>query len=84
MVSFSTLIGPFEFERALTTLLYHLAGGRCRQPANKPLRKAEEVNSKSKFSFFTSLSAAEAHVFGVKFIGLYGTVVFIAIRDVSF
>ena len=39
---------------------------------------------KSKFSFFTSLSAAEAHVFGVKFIGLYGTVVFIAIRDFSF
>ena len=84
VVSFSTLIGPFEFERALTTLLYHLASGRCRQPANKPLRKAEEVNSKSKFSFFTSLSAAEAHVFGVKFIGLYGTVVFIAIRDFSF
>ena len=84
MVSFSTLIGPFEFERALTTLLYHLASGRCRQPANKPLRKAEEVNFKSKFSFFTCLSAAEAHVFGVKFIGLYGTVVFIAIRDFSF
>ena len=51
---------------------------------HKPLRKAEEVNFKSKFSFFTSLSAAEAHVFGVKFIGLYGTVVFIAIRDFSF
>ena len=31
-----------------------------------------------------SLSAAEAHVFGVTFIGLYGTVVFIAIRDFSF
>ena len=43
-----------------------------------------EINFKSKFSFFTSLSAAEAHVFGVKFIGLYGTVVFIAIRDFSF
>ena len=38
---------------------------------------------KAKFSFFTSLSAAETHVFGVKFIGLYGTVVFIAIRDFS-
>ena len=51
----------------------------CERPLpparHKPLRKAEEVNFKSKFSFFTSLSAAEAHVFGVKFIGLYGTVV---------
>ena len=45
--------------------------------------KAEEVNFKAKFSFVTSLSAAETHVFGVKFIGLYGTVVFIAIRDFS-
>ena len=60
----------------------------CERPLpparHKPLRKAEEVNFKSKFSFFTSLSAADAHVFGVKFIGLYGTVVFIAIRDFSF
>ena len=48
-----------------------------------PLRKAEEVNFKAKFSFVTSLSAAETHVFGVKFIGLYGTVVFIVIRDFS-
>ena len=31
-----------------------------------------------------SLSIGEAHVFGVKFIGLYGTVGFIAIRDFSF
>ena len=30
-----------------------------------------------------SLSAAEANAFGVKFIGLYGAVVFIAIRDFS-
>ena len=52
-------------------------------PGHKPLRKAEEVNFQTKFSFFTSLSAAETHVFGVKFIGLYGTVVFIAIRDFS-
>ena len=36
------------------------------------------------FSFFTSLSTGEAHVFGVKFIGLYGTVGFIEIRDFSF
>ena len=41
------------------------------------------MNFKAKFSFVTSLSAAETHVFGVKFIGLYGTVVFIAIRDFS-
>ena len=60
----------------------------CERPLpparHKPLRKAEEVNFKSKFSFFTSLSAAEALVFGVEFFGLYGTVVFIAIRDFSF
>ena len=59
----------------------------CERPLltvrSQPLRKAEEVNFKAKFSFFTSLSAAETHVFGVKFIGLYGTVVFIAIRDFS-
>ena len=53
-------------------------------PHHKPLRKAEEVNLKAKFSLFTSLSASEAQVFGVKFIGLYGTVIFIAIRDFSF
>ena len=58
--------------------------GRCYQPVHKPLRRAEEVNFKSKFSFFTSLSAAEAHIFGVKFIGLYGAVVFIVIGDFSF
>ena len=38
-------------------------------PHHKGLRKAEEVNFNSKFSFFASLSAAEAQVFGVKFIG---------------
>ena len=47
-------------------------------------RRAEEENFKANFSFFTSLSAAKAHVFGVKFIGLCRTVVFIAIRDFSF
>ena len=52
-------------------------------PHHKGLRIAEEVNFKANFSFFTSLSAAEAHVFEVKFIGLYGTVIFIAIRDFS-
>ena len=31
-----------------------------------------------------NLSTGEAHVFGVKFIGLYRTVGFIAIRDFSF
>ena len=46
----------------------------------KPKRRIWRRN----FSFFTSLSTAEAHVFGVKFIGLYGTVGFIAIRDFSF
>ena len=62
---------------------------RVKPPCERPLPSArsqasEESRIRSKFSFFTSLSAAEAHVFGVKFIGLYGTVVFIAIRDFSF
>ena len=52
-------------------------------PRHKGLRNAEEVNFKANFSFFTSLSAAEAHVFGVKVIGLYGTVIFSAIQDFS-
>ena len=54
---------------------------------HKQLRKAEEVNLKANFSFFTSLLAPRAQkrlVFGGKFIGLYETVIFIAIRDFSF
>ena len=47
----------------------------------KSLRKAQEANFNAKFSFFTSLSTGEAHVFGVKFIGLRGTVGFTAIQD---
>ena len=39
---------------------------------------------KQTFLFFTSLSTAKAHVCGLKFIGLYGTVGFIAIQDFSF
>ena len=50
----------------------------------KSLRKAQEANFKAKFSFFTSLSTGEVHVLGVKFIGLHGTVGFIAIQDFSF
>ena len=46
------------------------ASGCCRGPHHKPLRKGEEV---ANFSFFTTYSAAEAQVFGVKFIELYGT-----------
>ena len=46
------------------------------QPPLNNLRKAEETNFKANFSFFTSLSTAEAHGFEVKFIGLYGTVGF--------
>ena len=61
-----------------------LASSSCRGLNYKSLRKAEEANFKANFSFFTSLSTGEAHVFGVKFIGLYGTVGFIAIRDFSF
>ena len=52
-------------------------------PHHKGLRIAEEVNFKANFSFLKRLSAAIAHVFGVKFIGLYGTVVFIAILNFS-
>lgn len=48
------------------------------------IRKAIEANFKADFSFFTSLSTAEANAFGVKYIGLQGTVGFIAIRDFTF
>ena len=59
---------------------------KIKRPCERPLswRKAKEANFKANFSFFTSLSTSEAHVFGVKFIGLYGTVGFIAIWDFSF
>ena len=61
-----------------------LASGHCRGPHYKSLRKAEKANFKANFSFFTSLSTGKAHVFGMTFIGLYGTVGFIAIRDSLF
>ena len=61
-----------------------LASSRCPGSHYKSLRKAEEANFKANISFFMSLSSDEAHVFGVKFIRLYGTVGFIAIRDFSF
>ena len=51
---------------------------------DKSLRKAAEANFKANFSFFTSFSTGEAHVFEVKFIGLYGAFGFIAIRNFSF
>ena len=65
---------------------------KMKRPCERPLswtplqvpRKAEEANVKANFSFFASLSTGEAHVFGVKFIGLYGTVGFLAIRDFPF
>ena len=46
--------------------------------------KAKEANFKANFSFFTSLLTAEARVFGVKSIGLYEAVGFIAIRGFPF
>ena len=61
-----------------------LASGRCRGPHYKSPRKAKEANFKANFSFFTNLLTGKSHIFGVKFIGLYGTVGFIAIRDFSF
>ena len=60
------------------------SSGRCRRPDHNGLRKAEEANCKADLSFFTSLSTAEAHVLGVKFIGPYGTIGFISIWDFSF
>jgi len=80
---FETTTLPSKRMERQTTPSIQLASGRCRQPVHERLKKAEEANFKANFSFFTSLSATEAHVFGVKFIGLYGTVVFIAIRDFS-
>ena len=53
---------------------------RFRGSGHRHITKAEEVN----FLFFMSLLTAEAHVFGVKFNGLYGTVGFIVIWDFSF
>jgi len=54
-----------------------------REVGHEHFRKDEEANFKPNFSFFTRLSTAEAHVCGVKFIRLYGTVGLIAIRDFS-
>ena len=68
VVSSSTLIGPFEFER------------ECKGPLNLSARSNFKWTN---FSFFSSLSTAKAHGFGVEFIELYGTVCFIAIRDFS-
>ena len=56
----------------------------CERPLYKPLRKAKEANFRANFPCFLSLSTAEAHVSGVKFIGLYETVGFTAIRDLPF
>ena len=50
----------------------------------KSLRKAKETNFKANFSFFKSLLTGEVHVFEGKFIGLYGTVGFLVIRDFPF
>ena len=60
-----------------------LESKRCRGFHYKSLRKAEEANFKANFLFFTSLLTTKAHVFGVKFNGLYGTIGFIAIRYFS-
>ena len=93
---YSTLIGPFEFERERPLILSvhsnfewtnqiwggkHLASDRCRGLHHKHLRKAEEANFKGNLSFFASLSTAEGHGFEVKFIGLME--LFIAIRNFS-
>ena len=74
--------GPIRVEDEAKCLT--LRSGPWRGVGHKHIRKAEEANFKPNLSFFTSLSTTEAHVCGVKFIGLYGTVAFIAIRDFSF
>ena len=78
---FETIEGNVNRTNTVNFDAHWTSGAKKR--AHERLRKAEEANFKANVSFFTSLSAAEAHVFGVKFIGLYGTVVFIAIRDFS-
>ena len=60
-----------------------MRNGRWREVGHMHIRKAEDANFKPNFSFFTSLATAEAHLSEVKFIGLYGTVDFIAIWDFS-
>ena len=91
-VLFWTLIGPFWIWASVQIL-----NGPIRVEGETTLRatvvadpvtrisagEAKEANFKAKFSFFTSLSTAEAQGFGVKFIGLYRNVGFIAIRDFS-
>ena len=57
---------------------------RTSSQASEESQSSKEANFKANFSLFTSLSTAEAQVFGVKFIGLYGTVGFIAIWDFFF
>ena len=102
VVSSSTLIGPFEFERGRERVLNLSARSnfkwtnqtkqRMKRPCELPLswtlsqasQERKRGTFKAIFLFFTSLSIAEAHVFKVKFVGLYGTVSFIAIRDFSF
>ena len=74
--------GPIRVANEATYL--NLRSGRWHGVGHKHIRKAEEANFKPNFSFFTSLSTTEAHVCGEKFIRLYETVAFIAIRDFSF
>ena len=61
-----------------------LRNDRWHGPPHKYIKRRKRQNLSQYFSFFTSLSIAKAHICGVKFIGLYGTVGFIAIRDFSF
>ena len=77
------LVQMDQSELRMKTSYLTLRNGRWRGVGHKHIRKAEEPNFKPNFSFFTSLSTAEAHVCGVKFIGIYGTVGYIAIQDFS-
>ena len=61
----------------------------CEWPLSWTPLQVSEGSRRGEFSgkffvLYESFHSGEEHVFGVKFIGLYGTVGFIAIRDFSF
>ena len=99
VVSLSTLIGPFKIWactqiQQLLALKFkqtsqswewnHLARSHCRGPHHMPLRIAEEANFKSNFSFFTSLSTDEAHVFRWNLLGFMELLVLLRFRTFLF
>ena len=80
VLSLHGLHGPHSLH-GLQSAVCSLHGLRFGVTGGNPKRR---ILLKANFSFFTSLSTGEARVFGVKFIGRYGTDGFLAIRDFSF